>query len=127
MAKYNFDSCIDREGTNSAKWEFMKKISPYANENTIPLWVADMDFACAPEIIEAIAQRVDEKIFGYSMAEPSYYESVQNWFLKNLTGLFAVKIYFLLVVLFQLWKPLFKFIQSNKRGLLFSPCLSHVC
>ncbi|MDV7103563.1 MalY/PatB family protein [Vibrio sp. TH_r3] len=80
MTKIDLDKDVDRTGSNSLKWEFMTKISPHANEDTLPLWVADMDFPCAPEIIDAMNSRVNQQIFGYSMADSEYYESVQSWF-----------------------------------------------
>ncbi len=58
--KFDFDTPIDRRGTASAKWD------KYGNRDIIPMWVADMDFACAPAIVEALHRRVDHGIFGYS-------------------------------------------------------------
>lgn len=56
----NFDKVISRKGTASAKWD------KYGDRDIIPMWVADMDFACAPPIVEALRARVDHPIFGYS-------------------------------------------------------------
>lgn len=44
MNGYNFDRIIDRRGTNAIKWDFF-------GEETLPLWVADMDFASPKEVI----------------------------------------------------------------------------
>lgn len=44
--KYDFDSIIDRRRTNSEKWD--------VSDGELPMWVADMDFATAPEIIDAL-------------------------------------------------------------------------
>ncbi len=62
MAKplFDFDTPIDRSGTASVKW------NKYSGRDIIPMWVADMDFACAPAIVEALRQRIDHGIFGYS-------------------------------------------------------------
>jgi cysteine-S-conjugate beta-lyase len=57
---FDFDTPIDRRGTASMKWE------KYGNPDVIPMWVADMDFACAPAIVEALHRRVDHGIFGYT-------------------------------------------------------------
>ena len=79
--KYQFDEIIDRKNTNSLKWEFMGQLSPKAGETTLPSWVADMDFACPPAVIEALHKRVDRRIFGYSSYETSsYWEAVTGWF-----------------------------------------------
>ena len=44
MMKYNFDKLTDRRGTGSLKWDVPR--------GELPMWVADMDFETAPEIIE---------------------------------------------------------------------------
>jgi len=58
--QYDFDKIIDRQGTNALKWEIYPK-------DVLPLWVADMDFAVAPPIIEQIKKRLEHPIFGYSI------------------------------------------------------------
>ena len=58
--KFDFDTPIDRSGTASVKW------NKYGGRDIIPMWVADMDFACAPAIVEALHRRIDHGIFGYS-------------------------------------------------------------
>ncbi len=55
-----FDTYVDRRGTNSAKW------NKYADQDVIPAWVADMDFRSPEPVIEAIISRVVHGIFGYS-------------------------------------------------------------
>ena len=72
--KYNFDKIINRRGTNSYKWDIISE------DNVIPMWVADMDFATAPAIIEALQKRVSHGIFGYTLVPDSYYQSITNWF-----------------------------------------------
>ena len=57
---FDFDTLIDRRGTASVKWE------KYGKRDIIPMWVADMDFGCAPAIVDALRRRVDHGIFGYS-------------------------------------------------------------
>ncbi|MFT4044481.1 MAG: MalY/PatB family protein [Gordonia sp. (in: high G+C Gram-positive bacteria)] len=59
----DFDAVIDRVGTGSNKW------SRYPDD-VIPLWVADMDFAVAPEIIDAIRLRLEHPVLGYGSATP---------------------------------------------------------
>ena len=58
--KFDFDTPIERRGTASVKW------NKYGNRDIIPMWVADMDFTCAPAIVEALLRRIDQAIFGYS-------------------------------------------------------------
>ena len=58
--KYDFDKIIDRIETRSTKW------LKFDNQNILPMWVADMDFQCPPEVIEAIKKRADQGIYGYT-------------------------------------------------------------
>lgn len=74
--KYNFDERIERRGTHCVKWDE----SP---EGVIPMWVADMDFAVAPAIQEAIRQRASHPIFAYTIVEDDYYDAVISWFRRR--------------------------------------------
>ena len=58
--KYDFDEIIDRRGTASEKWD------KYQGRDIIPLWVADMDFRSPPAIIEALHERINHGVFGYT-------------------------------------------------------------
>ncbi|HBG07977.1 MAG: aspartate aminotransferase [Geobacteraceae bacterium GWC2_58_44] len=60
QGSYDFDEIIDRRGTASEKWD------KYRDRDIIPLWVADMDFRSPPAIIEALHERVNHGIFGYT-------------------------------------------------------------
>ncbi|MBM6839780.1 aminotransferase class I/II-fold pyridoxal phosphate-dependent enzyme, partial [Clostridium saudiense] len=60
--------------SNSIKWD--------VKENELPMWIADMDFETAPEIIEAIHNKVNLGIFGYTFIPEEYYNSISNWW-KN--------------------------------------------
>lgn len=68
---YDFDKMTDRRGTGSYKWD--------VGENELPMWVADMDFETAPEIIEALQQRIAHGIYGYGIIPDEWYEAYQNW------------------------------------------------
>ena len=74
---YNFDKKIDRSGTSAIKLEGVKEI--WGREDLIPLWVADMDFATAPFVTEAIRQRLDNPVLGYTAKPDSYYQAIINW------------------------------------------------
>jgi len=69
--KYDFDTVINRRGTDSVKWNVGK--------NELPMWVADMDFRLAPEIEKAIKKRMDHGVFGYSVIPEEWYEAYINW------------------------------------------------
>ena len=81
---YDFDTVINRWHTDSEKYDGLKKFAPKAPDNSIPLWIADMDFKTAPEIIAAMHKRVDEGIFGYTdIYDASYYQAVCHWMEKR--------------------------------------------
>ena len=58
--KYDFDTIVDRIESRSTKW------LKFDDPNVLPMWVADMDFKCPPEVIEAIKERANQGIFGYT-------------------------------------------------------------
>ncbi|MDR3363347.1 MAG: pyridoxal phosphate-dependent aminotransferase [Clostridiales Family XIII bacterium] len=77
---YSFDSIIDRRNTYAIKYDFEGKGKP---EGTIPLWVADMDFAAPPCVTEALAQNARHGVFGYSDTDAAYFETLRRWFAKR--------------------------------------------
>ena len=77
--KYNFDEIVDRTNTDSIKLEAGFKINPYLPIDHIPLWVADMDFACAPTILSAMHERLDRRILGYTDLGAETKASVLQW------------------------------------------------
>ena len=74
---YDFDKCVERRGTGCVKWDEMP--SP----DVIPLWVADMDFAVAPAIQEAVKKRAQHPVFGYTYVQDDYYDAVISWFQRR--------------------------------------------
>lgn len=69
--RYDFDTPVNRRGTASLKWDVGK--------NELPMWVADMDFKTAPEIIEAIINRARHGVFGYNIIPDEWYEVYISW------------------------------------------------
>lgn len=86
---YNFDEIIDRTGTNAMNTDGFRQYIfnatsemtfPFKDEEMIRMWIADMDFATPPEILDAVKQRLDRRIMGYSQIfDPAYYEAVASW------------------------------------------------
>ena len=68
---YNFDEVIDRRDTGSLKWHY--------SDDTIALWVADMDFQAPPPILQAIEQVVQHGILGYTKPTKALYDSIIKW------------------------------------------------
>ncbi|MPM33672.1 Cystathionine beta-lyase PatB [bioreactor metagenome] len=79
--KYNFDKTVNRINNNSAKWNEMEK--NFGKNDLLPMWIADMDFETAPEILEEMKNKLDQKIFGYVSRPDSYYQSAIDWSKKR--------------------------------------------
>ncbi len=87
--KYDFDEIVDRRHTNALNTDGFRgyifhagpeKVFPYKDEEFIRMWVADMEFATAPEIRDAMKARIDKKIFGYSgVYDSEYYDIFSKW------------------------------------------------
>ncbi len=70
----------DRRNTDSAKWS--RHARP--GRDILPFWVADMDFASPPEVIEALRQRVEHGVYGYADAPESCMEAVLTYLRDDL-------------------------------------------
>ncbi|SDN30063.1 MalY/PatB family protein [Lachnospira pectinoschiza] len=77
MSKYNFDEEVNRRSSDSLKWD--------VDNNELPMWVADMDFKTAPQIRQAIADRLEHGVFGYADIMQDWYDAYINWW-KNRHG-----------------------------------------
>lgn len=64
MTTYDFDKIVNRRGTHCAKYDIF-------DEDVLPLWVADMDFPVAEPVVQALRERVDHAIFGYTRPDPA--------------------------------------------------------
>ncbi len=69
--KYDFDTPVDRRSTNSLKWNVAS--------GELPMWVADMDFAAAPEIRAAIEARAAHGVFGYTDIPDEWGRAYVDW------------------------------------------------
>ena len=74
---YDFNTITDRKGTNAIKYDLALARGKPAD--ALPLWVADMDFPTAPEILKALHDKVSHGIFGYSAPCEDFYEAVKKW------------------------------------------------
>ena len=79
--KQIFDEKINRFGTGCTKFDSIPR-NGYPMD-TIPMWVADMDFRAPQCVQDALADAVKFGIFGYSLPDESYFEAVRGWFLRH--------------------------------------------
>lgn len=75
MKRYDFDTPIERRGTDSIKWA--------VKDCELPMWVADMDFKTASEITDALVKRAEHGIYGYSDVGEEWYDAYINWWDKR--------------------------------------------
>ena len=68
---YDFDAIVNRRGTGSLKWDVA--------EGELPMWVADMDFATAPEVVEALRARVSHPVYGYAILPDEWADAYVGW------------------------------------------------
>ena len=79
--KYDFTSIIDRRGKDAVAVDYPPFEGAIAKEgfDTIPMWVADMNFATVPTIIQAMKDRLDHPTFGYFEPRDEYFDSIIKW------------------------------------------------
>lgn len=79
--KYDFTTILDRTGTNSIAVDAIPIPGAQIQEgfSRLPMWVADMNFATAPTIQEAVIRRMQHPTFGYYSVSQEYYDSIINW------------------------------------------------
>ena len=77
MKRYDFDKVIDRRGSGAVKTDALAKV--YGKADLIPLWVADMDFETPDFIIQALKERLEHPVFGYTVVPEDYWQTVQKW------------------------------------------------
>ena len=70
--KYDFDTILDRQHTNSEKWD----VKP----GELPMTTADMDFKTAPEIMQAMKNKINAGAFGYEYPSQEYFDAVAHWY-----------------------------------------------
>lgn len=80
--KYNFDQIINRRGTYSEKWDGASHFFPEANNDSISMFVADMDLPSPKPVVDAMHRVADFQIYGYTspQTEPEFALSLCRWF-----------------------------------------------
>ena len=81
--KYDFETIIERHGKDALAVDAIgggwAPGAPKEGFDAIPMWVADMNFATAPSVTEAIIERASHPLFGYFSARDEYYSSIIEW------------------------------------------------
>ncbi len=138
--KYNFDIPIQRKGTGSIKYD---KLAHFFGKTDLqPLWVADMDFATPDFILDAIGQRLQHPILGYTMRKQGFNQSFMRWykqrhgwqvqedwldFSPGVVGALALAILALtdagdkIIIQPPVYHPFFEVVKGNNRVLVENP------
>ena len=74
---YDFDQVIERRGSGALKYDALDE--RYGKSDLLPLWVADMDFATPDFIVDALKERLEHPVFGYTLEPENYWPTVQQW------------------------------------------------
>lgn len=77
MGKYDFDKIVDRRGTGALKLDVLKE--RYGRADLTPLWVADMDFETPSFITDALKERLEHSLFGYTVEPDDYRPAIIDW------------------------------------------------
>lgn len=81
MGKYNFDTIPDRSGTETIKYD--SRAALFGDPDVIPMWIADMDFECAPAIGRAVRARAQHNLYGYDFGGERCAPSVTGWIARR--------------------------------------------
>lgn len=81
MKHYDFDTPIDRHGSDCFKWDALPAM--YHRDDLTPMWVADMDWRSPDFVMEAIRRRCDHPVLGYTMPSDGYWQAVTAWLDKR--------------------------------------------
>lgn len=74
---YDFDKPVCRRGSHCVKHDALHDM--FGRDDLVPLWVADMDFETSDFIVDAMRQRLEHPVFGYTVAYDSYWQSIEDW------------------------------------------------
>lgn len=77
MVTYNFDEIIDRK--NSDAYKYGGVVREWGRDDLLPLWVADMDFATPPFVINTLKKRLEHPVLGYTLDPPELWPTIINW------------------------------------------------
>jgi len=80
---FDFNRLISRENTSCVKYDLRQVI--FGNPNVLPMWVADMDIPAPDFIIDALRQRLNHPVLGYTFRDNHYHNAI-TWWYKHLHG-----------------------------------------
>lgn len=141
---FDFDRQIARRGTGSRKWDALDSV--FGSRDILPLWIADMDFASPPAVVQKLLERAAHPVYAYNTQEASLYQAFSDW-VKRRHGWEIQQEWILLApgvvpsvilsilalsqpgdgVIIQppVYPPFFDSIRDNRRTIVENPLLDH--
>ena len=74
---YDFDRIVNRAGSGDIKHMDLQR--DFGRSDLIPMWIADMEWETPHFITEALRQRLDHSLFGYTKTPPDYWAVISRW------------------------------------------------
>ena len=81
MRHYDFDKVIDRRGSGAIKVDAVQKV--FGKDGLTPMWVADMDFETPEFIVDALKQRLEHPVFGYTAEPEDFRPAIMDWIYEH--------------------------------------------
>ncbi|QPK02400.1 pyridoxal phosphate-dependent aminotransferase [Enterobacter mori] len=109
---FDFSSVVDRHGTWCTQWDYVA--DRFGAADLLPFTISDMDFATAPCITDALHQRINHGVFGYSRwKNDEFLAAVAHWFHQRFnscintdTVVYGPSVIYMVSELIRLWsKP----------------------
>ncbi len=117
-----FDKCVDRTKTWSIKWDPDYMIERFGTADLLPFNHAEMDFECPQPIIDAIQQRSNHGIYGYTLVKPDYYDAIIQWYqIRHNIKFSREEILYSTGVIFSLLNVIQYFTNVGDEILIFTP------
>ena len=113
-----FDESIERRNTGSCKWS--------GDENELPMWVADMDFASPKPVIEALQKRIAHGVYGYAMPDAAWSKAYQDFY-KDLFHwkICREDIYFVFSIVAAIYAAVAAYTKEGEEVVLMTPVYHH--
>lgn len=78
---FDFDIPIDRRHTHAVKFD--GRAQKFGTADVAPLWIADMDFAAPPCVVDALVDRARHPIYGYTEYPASLFDALVDWYARR--------------------------------------------
>ncbi|AST84391.1 maltose regulon modulator maly [Latilactobacillus sakei subsp. sakei DSM 20017 = JCM 1157] len=122
MTKFDFDTVINRYGTYSTQWDYVK--DRFGEANLLPFTISDMDFKAPKGVSDVIIDAANRGVFGYTRWNNNEFKSaIVDWFLNRYqVRVDAEAIVYSPSVIFSLAKLIELFSKPHEKIVTFSPC-----